>query len=93
MRRRGNHIQASQVLVALLGALLVLLLYLMESGSQYHIADYDDIPTPVATESYGGVSTGKSVNDIGPQRSSQKEAQIQQLNQQMYRSLELTNIE
>lgn len=93
MRRRGNHIQASQVLLALLGALLVLLLYLTESSNKYHIADYDDAPASVATESYGGVSAGRSVNDIGPQRSSQKEAQVRQLNQQMYRLLELTNIE
>ena len=81
------------MLVALLGALLVLLLYLMESSNKYHIADYDDAPASVATESYGGVSTGRSVNDIGPQRSPEKEALLQQLNQQMYRSLDLTNIE
>ena len=93
MRRRGNHIQAGQVLVVFLVALLVLLLYLTESSNKYHIADYDDAPAFVATESYGGVSTGRSVNDIGPQRSSQKEAQVRQLNQQMYRLLELTNIE
>lgn len=83
MRQKGNHIQVGYVLIALFAALLVLLIWLMESNDRYHIADYDDIPTPVATESCGGVSAGNSDNAIGPQRSPEKDSLLQQLNQQM----------
>lgn len=86
MRKRGNHIEVEHVLLGVIVVIAIVVLALIMGGSQNHVnTAYDEGDE---TSVYGGAS-----DQIGPQWSAAKQAQVNQLNQKMYHDLELTPIE
>lgn len=90
MRRRGNHIKSEHVLIGLLAAVVLIVGLLFRNSEKYNVDEVEDVP-------YGAMNIGNlneaPVENIGPQWSATKQAQVNQLNQKMYHDLELTPIE
>ena len=88
MRRRGNQIKMEHVLIGLLLALLLPLAYFLKGDDEQ---DASEMEAKVTYEEK--MPEERTINNIGPQLSAEKERQNRRLDGFMYQFLELRNIE
>ena len=88
MRRRGNQIKMEHVLIGLLLALLLPLAYFLKGDDEQ---DASEMEAKVTYEEK--MLEERTINNIGPQLSAEKERQNRRLDGFMYQFLELRNIE
>ena len=88
-RPKGNHIKPKHVLLAMVVVILILVLYFASCNRNYGIKAMDD-RRPI-TPSYGAGEA--PVENIGQQRSDERETLFRQLDEQMYRFMESCDIE
>ena len=88
MRRRGNQIKMEHVLIGLLFALLLPLAYFLKGDDEQ---DASEMEAEVTYEEK--MPEERTINNIGPQLSAEKERQNRRLDGFMYQFLELRNIE
>ena len=88
-RPRGNHIKPGFVLMVILALILFLMLCVASCNRNYGIKAMDDRQL-IAPESYGAGEA--PVENIGRQRSDERETLFRQLDEQMYQFTESREI-